>query len=292
MNHAMASSSNPLKIAAITMVWNEALFLPLWLEYYGRQLGRDNLFVIDNDSDDGTTSNLYPSSRIRYERTQFDDVERAKFVSNFANFIRRNYDAVIVADCDEFLVPDPSIYTSLGDYVARTPGDALASIGLNVHHVLGLEAALDSRKPIFSQRRHVQFVSPMCKPLITRTEVNYGPGFHNCSLTPSFGKLYNFHLRWADYDYAFKRLSMTRQMAWKDLSGWHYQRQSDEETAAHFKHFNSLERRIDDEFQFSDRLSVILAAISEQKSSSWYKIPDARDKFLTVLPVRFNGLIL
>lgn len=268
------------------------LFLPLWLDYYGRQLGRENLFIIDNDSDDGTTADLYPSSRVRYRRSEFDDVARTAFVSSFANLVRRDYDAVVVTDCDEFLVADPTQYSSLKDYITQTPGDALAAIGLNVHHVLGLEAALDPTKSIFEQRRHVQFVSPMCKPAITRKDVVYAPGFHSCSLSPTFGRLYNFHLRWADYDYALKRLSMTREMAWKDSSNWHYQRQSDQETAAQFRYFSGFERRVDDEFKFSDRIAEVSASISEQASSPIYKLPDVRDKFLTSLPARFNRSVL
>ncbi|QIO98807.1 glycosyltransferase family 2 protein [Bradyrhizobium symbiodeficiens] len=280
-----------MRIAAITMVWNEALFLPLWLAYYGRQLGHENLYVIDNDSDDGTTRNMEPSSRLRYVRSEFDDNERAQFVSRFANLLRQNYDAVIITDCDEFLIPDPLFCNSLRDYVAMTPGDALASIGLNVHHIVGLEGPLNASRPIFEQRRHVQFVSPMCKPSITRKTAEYGPGFHYCSLKPTFGPLFNFHLRWVDYDYALKRLSMTRQMRWKDSSGWHYQRQSDEETISHFRHYASFERRIDEKFEFATQLKTIVSFLASQASAEKYRIPDVRDSYLTVVPSRFGALL-
>jgi hypothetical protein len=41
------------EVAAIAMVFNEPVFLPIWLAYYGVELGYENLFVIDDGSNDG-----------------------------------------------------------------------------------------------------------------------------------------------------------------------------------------------------------------------------------------------
>ena len=38
-------------IAAVTMARDEDFFLPIWAGYFGRQLGPENLFVVDHASD-------------------------------------------------------------------------------------------------------------------------------------------------------------------------------------------------------------------------------------------------
>jgi hypothetical protein len=282
-----------LRVAAITTAWNESMFLPLWLRHYGHHLGAENLFVIDNDSDDGTTVALGASSRIRYPRGPYDDVARVVYVSQLINAIRLNYDAVIIADCDEFLVPDPKLYGSLKDFIAATPGDALMAIGLNVHHMLTEEAPFDPARPLFEQRRHVQFVSPMCKPAITRKDVAYSPGFHNSSLRPVLGALYNFHLRWVDCGYTLKRLHMTRTMQWKDSSSWHYQRQPDEDTLNHFLHIKKLERRAPETFTFSEDTERLYATLVKNSGDGRFVIAqDVRNSYLNVLPEYFSGAIL
>ncbi|MFC6791469.1 glycosyltransferase family 2 protein [Methylobacterium komagatae] len=282
-----------IKIAAVTMAWNESLFLPLWINHYARHVGINNLYIIDNDSDDGSTSNLGGISKIRYPRGEFDDTARATFVSNIVNAIRPSYDAVIFTDCDEFLVPDPSYAKSIPEYIHKVQGQALGAIGLNLHHMLTEERPFDPHVPIFHQRRHVQFVSPMCKPSITRDNVTYSPGFHNSSLFPTFGSLYNFHLRWVDCGYSLRRLDMTRTMRWKDSSSWHYQRQSDEDTIAHFLHVKKLNRTNDDDFLFADPMGKISSELRSKAASGVFYIPqNLRDSHLTVLPSRFDGSIL
>ncbi|MBV8156265.1 MAG: hypothetical protein JO278_01335, partial [Dyella sp.] len=63
------------KVAAFTMVYNESLNLPIWLRYYGSLLGRENLFVLDDGSDDRSTETL-SCNRIRLPRCDKDEVRR------------------------------------------------------------------------------------------------------------------------------------------------------------------------------------------------------------------------
>lgn len=41
--------------AAITIVHNEPVFLPIWLRYYARFFGAEDLYVLDNDTTGGST---------------------------------------------------------------------------------------------------------------------------------------------------------------------------------------------------------------------------------------------
>ena len=38
------------------MVYNEAVFLPIWLRYYSRFFAPDDIYVLDHESTDGSTS--------------------------------------------------------------------------------------------------------------------------------------------------------------------------------------------------------------------------------------------
>src|SRR5262245_58739577 len=122
-----------MNTAVITMVYNEAKFLPLWLDYYGSQFGRDNLLVIDNCSEDGSTSDLGDTSRLVIPRNSFDDHRRARMVSKLHASLLEFYDAVIYTDVDEFLFPPPDHSTAgLRAYLDNLDRPYATSIGLNV----------------------------------------------------------------------------------------------------------------------------------------------------------------
>ena len=42
----------------MTVVRDERVMLPLWTRHYGAQLGVENLYVIDDNSSDGSTDDL------------------------------------------------------------------------------------------------------------------------------------------------------------------------------------------------------------------------------------------
>ena len=46
------------RVAALTMVRDEAVFLPIWCRHYLRQVGYGNLYVLDHASRDGSTESL------------------------------------------------------------------------------------------------------------------------------------------------------------------------------------------------------------------------------------------
>ena len=65
-----------MKIAVVTMVFNEREFLPIWLRHYGPQVGYENLFVIDDGSTDGSTNNECIINLIKKPHGVFDEEDR------------------------------------------------------------------------------------------------------------------------------------------------------------------------------------------------------------------------
>jgi hypothetical protein len=209
------------------MVYNEPVYLPMWLKYYGSQLGYQNLFVIDHGTDDGSTNDVMGASRVCLPRTPKDNVQRTQMVSRFVASLLSYYDAVVNVDVDEFVVPDPRTFASLTAYVQATTAPATVALGMNVVHRPMQEEALQLSRPVLDQRRWVRLASPMCKPCLVRVPVTWTQGFHRCELPPHFDGLFLFHLRYFDRDLGLRRLAGTREMAWSSDKAGSHQRVDD-----------------------------------------------------------------
>ena len=233
----------PPKVAAITMVYNEAAILPIWARHYARQIGSDHCYVVDHGSTD--TLALPPGMNVlRLPRSPHDDPRRAAFISTLATGLLTYYDWVLYTDVDELLLAEPGRFKDLPSFCASldTP-ETVTAIGFDVQHVPDLEPALETALPIGPQRGWMRFTSAMCKPVLTRQPLCWSPGFH-CSDKPlAFAGLYLFHLHWADLSLGLQRLSKTRHMPWAvDTFGGH-QRVADAEWLRLFHGMANLPRR-------------------------------------------------
>jgi Glycosyl transferase family 2 len=279
-----------VRICAITNVYNEAFNLPTWLKYYGSQVGLENCIVVDHGSDDGSTSNLGRVGVINMPREKFNDGIRAQFISNLATSMLRLYDAVLYSDCDEILVPDPGKYSSLLDFCARMTTPAATAIGLNVVHRLDLEGPIRVDAPILQQRRHVRFVSPMCKTLIVRKAVSWGGGFHSCSHPPAFSDLYLFHLRWLDLGESLKRLAITRQVQFADERAGPHHRWEYARYVSHYQEMTQIP--VSDEWDFTRYAERFVAENALNNDANLYATrADIRSNVLIRIPERFSNAI-
>jgi hypothetical protein len=84
-----------IKVAVVTMCKNESEFLPIWLNYYGGLFGFENLYIIDDDSSDGSTQDSRIVNVVRRRKTPFDDGMRAIFISLIQHELLKNYELVI-----------------------------------------------------------------------------------------------------------------------------------------------------------------------------------------------------
>ena len=196
--------SPPLRMAALTMVRDERVMLPRWIAHYGRECGVANLFVIDDNSTDGSTDGL-PCSVIRIPSwgDQHFETSRMKLVSNIAAGLLVAYDAVLFADADEFLVADPARHDGLLDLVSKRPkADVLGAQGLNIVHNPAREGPLDPERPVLGQRQWAKFVPLMCKPAIKRVDAPWVAASHGIArpfeIEPD---LYMFHLKFAEREH-------------------------------------------------------------------------------------------
>lgn len=255
-----------MKIAVITMVYNEKVMLPIWRRYYGAIFGSENLFILDHGSDDGSTEDIRHENRIKIFRETFSNADRVKLISKFHESLLSIYDYVIYTDCDEMLVPHPRTGKTLKEYIEARRRPYFTTVGLNLVHHNATEPVLDSSKPILSQRRHVQFVSPMIKTLISNAPIRWGAGFHSSTLYPILTRdLYLFHLKRFDMDHDFNRTKITRTIARPEAEKDHgaHQRLSDQELETLYASFCEMEVKPEEKFGFN-------IYIEEFKKSIWY----------------------
>ena len=217
-------------LAVVTMVYNEAVFLPVWLRHYEAQADAANCFVLDHGSDDGSTAEavLGQATAVRIPRSPQDDSRRCGFVSDFCAGLLNWYEAVIYTDVDELLVADPAVHGSLAALAASLDRDAVVTAtGFDVIHLPDAEPALDWERPVTLQRDWVRTSSAMCKPVMIRRRVAWAPGFHCIDDGPRFGPLFLFHLRYADLPSGLLRLHRTRSQPWVTPEAGSHQRMPD-----------------------------------------------------------------
>jgi hypothetical protein len=274
------------------MVHNEARMLPVWLKYYGTQIGERNLIVCDNDSDDRSTEYLGGASRLRLPRDAFDDAKRAKCISHLVSAMLTHYEVVIYVDCDEFIVADPVAYPGgLSQLLENDASDYLTPIGLNVVQLISEESNFDPTRPILGQRKWVRFVTPMCKTVVVRKPITFEPGFHASNARPKINKdLYLFHLKRVDRHWALQRLALTRSMAWATTRYGAHQRVSDEEAEAVFNGHASAPRISADRFDFSDCVREFEERLNHDQEKSIYSVRIHLHPAIHEVPERFFGV--
>lgn len=198
-----------IRIAAITMAFNEPEFLPLWVEHYGRLVGFHNLYVISFADRQQRADRSRRYQLIDLPDIGFDEARRAQTMSALQAMLLLTYDWVVMSDVDELIVPDPDRYSGLKDFLRKNRRQPyFNTVGFNVVQDRDREARLDLARPLFHQRDWVRFDAGYCKPLLARVPLNWGPGFHACDKPRrQTDDLYLFHLRAADETIARTRVA-------------------------------------------------------------------------------------
>jgi hypothetical protein len=208
-----------LRIAAITTVYDEREFMPIWHGHYARLIGAENLFIIDDGSTDGSTDGLEPSHVIKRPKAPIDQIVRAAMIGYMTEALLAYYDVVIYVDVDELLVVDPLIRLPFADYLAKIPGKHFNAVGFNILHRAEHEPDYEPSVPVLEVRQWLEFEFGYCKQLVHKAPAKYGAGFHRTNKPLNFAPgLYLLHLRAFDTRVALRRIEHRRRLAWSDRS--------------------------------------------------------------------------
>ena len=139
-----------MKIAAVTMVYNEALILPFFLRHY---VYLDEIHVLyETDSTDDSLEVLNHAPNVVIEKCHIeggmDDIEKVEMMNRAVQSVRADW--VYVVDPDEFVFPP---YGSPRDFLARQTRDVVLSTMFQVYRHR-TDKDLDPTLPPIPQRVH------------------------------------------------------------------------------------------------------------------------------------------
>lgn len=197
------------RIAAVTMVRNDDFYLRKWVDYYGSQLGKENLYIFFDGLDqtiapfcEGTNAKL-----VKKIGSQVVEAEkgRLKFLSNkAASLLVEDYDLVIGVDADEFIVVDPKLGKTLPEFLSGLNiKSSVSGLGIDFGQKLGEEGDITEDQPFLRQRHYGQIGTRYTKPSILAKPLVWGSGFHRI-------KGHNFHIVKDLYLFHFGYFDMKR----------------------------------------------------------------------------------
>eukprot|EP00163_Fabomonas_tropica_P002405 TRINITY_DN11825_c1_g1_i1.p2 TRINITY_DN11825_c1_g1~~TRINITY_DN11825_c1_g1_i1.p2 ORF type:complete len:302 (+),score=2.05 TRINITY_DN11825_c1_g1_i1:1781-2686(+) len=284
-----------MNILVMTMVYNESFFLEKWVDYYSKQFGYKNLLILNHGSDDDSLDGLNSEvGKVFLPREHgMNEVRRARSVTRMLQSFLQYYDAVIYCDSDEIIVADPEKYSGLREYLELNVDECIAPLGFNLIQKVSCEPELNGSKNILKQRRYCSFSAYMCKPIINRSPISFGQGFHSATCTPSIkNDLFLFHLKDVDLAVRLDRQKTLRKIQWdrarhpdgKGAKRWLW---NDDEVRKVFSRFDrlnceiALERSVAENLASRAKKSVIanpsaLGPVS--KKQNFYQVDSAVQK--------------
>ena len=197
------------RIAALTMARNDDFYLRKWVEYYGAQLGRENLYIFLDGLDQVVGDFCAGTHAQAVEKigTQVIEAEkgRLRFLSGkAAELLAGGYDLVIGVDADEFIVVDPQLGMSLPEYLSTLRiKDSVSALGLDFGQKIGEEEEIREDEPFLHQRHYAQLGTRYTKPSIVAKPLVWGSGFHRI-------KGHNFHIAKDLYLFHFGYFDLAR----------------------------------------------------------------------------------
>lgn len=200
--------------AVVTIVHNEPVFLPIWLRYYSRFFAPEDIYVLDNDTSDGSTDGS-AFVRIDAPHSSVDHTWMVRRIEQLQRELLERYEIVVVCDVDEIIAPTPSFGT-LGTYLDRFDEPWVNCLGYELLHRVDSEPALDLRRPLLDQRHWWFHNGGYDKAAVTTAPVRWRPGFHGredfqYALDPDLRLI---HLHRMDYALCLARHRVRNRKPW------------------------------------------------------------------------------
>jgi hypothetical protein len=208
------------------MAHNEALFLPIWWRYYAQFFSPDDIYILDHDTTDGSTSG--PGFvRIKVSHPVVDWGWHRDMLQEQQHRLLKRYDIVLCTDADEIVARDPRS-GDLGNYLDHFDLDFVTCRGYEILHIQQSEPPFDPWRPVLEQRRHWFFNPAYSKPLLARVPMFWHGGLHTRTdgAIRTDSSLYLIHLHRMDYELCLARHRQRTSVQWnnRDLDeGWAYQ---------------------------------------------------------------------
>lgn len=194
--HRKDSDDSSFAIAAVTMCRGDIFFLERWIDYYGKVLGREHLYILVDGENEPLPCNAegvnidrrghHTLSRARGDKYRIGELNRLS-----ERLFASGYQAVIGIDCDEFLVVDPRLGLTLRTFLQKEYAKgrpSISALGIDLGQNLDEESPLDHHLPFLLQRSFGVLSSRYTKASVKfDPERRWGSGFHRI-------KGHNYHI--------------------------------------------------------------------------------------------------
>lgn len=207
------------KSAVVTLARNEAFFLPIWLGYYSQHYDAKDMYILDHESTDGSTTGIAANVRVVCHPRVFDHAWLVSQIQEIQQELLREYETVLFTDTDEIVI---SMRGSLAGYVERfriSDAESVRCLGYGIIHLPDKEAPYDPDQLILAQRHYWRHLSGLNKPLLSKVPLAWGLGCHDASNAPREPdpELVLLHLHRLDYAKCLEKMAQPGQGITYDL---------------------------------------------------------------------------
>lgn len=169
------------KIALFTIIDREAIFLPLWISYYKKNISNINIFVLTRNN------NIFNFNKLNNDDIcviNIDDeindphsyLVGSHIFIKYQQYFLKHFDVVMYADIDEFIVHENLNGILQNDFISP-----IVTKGINVVHNLKDEPPLNLNEKFSTQRDYIVYSEWYDKPLILNSPISWTDGKHNFS---------------------------------------------------------------------------------------------------------------
>lgn len=168
------------KFAVFTIVKNERYFLPKWISHYKRFLESEDIYVLDHQSNDGSTENLDVNVVSVVNEMAFDHQWLVETVQNFQERLLERYECVIFAESDELVYSTEMDLTSAVSEFLNSDRQFVKLKGFEVIQDLEREPSLLEDDSIMDKRGSWFHYPIYDKILLSKIPLKWHWGFHAC----------------------------------------------------------------------------------------------------------------
>ena len=188
-------------VAIFTQAYNEGEMLLYWEAYYGKMVGYENLYVLNNGGTDGSCERLNKKTNvINMPASPVDHDHFAQSHGYFLRFLLLKYQWVIKVDTDEFVVSESDLVETLTNIPL---GIYIPEKAIEVVHDKEHEAPFDFTRPVCAQRKiFVRGTDALLRPIICGEPATWTPGNHYSHEPNSvIHGFFVVHLKYFDFDF-------------------------------------------------------------------------------------------
>lgn len=213
--------------AVFTIVKNEKYHLPKWVNHYKKYFNKEDIYVLDHETKDGSTNNIDVNVVKVYNELAFDHGWLHSTVYNFKIELLKKYKCILFSEVDEIVysVKKP-LNETISDFI-NSDIDYYTCIGYDLYHDLNNnESSLLYNDPILKYRNRWIKQPLYNKTLLTKISLNWSAGFHYINIDNTgvnyHNDLFLLHLHKVDFNLMIERHNsrLTNTKVKDDGGGW------------------------------------------------------------------------